>query len=104
MNVIAKGLPVDLGTRSLAQHIALHLGIGVEIERNYDIYNNGYVLKWTDFVANEWREEYGTLAQVLLRLAVLVQCGENDWEMGFTESEPSEFYETASRFFAEQVA
>lgn len=93
------GMPYK--SENLAQYIADHYGVGVEIERNLNI---GYILKWTDFVANEWREEYGTLAQALLRLAVLVQCAENDWEVGFTKNDPNEVYDTASRFFAEQVA
>jgi len=50
------------------------------------LYQGEYVLWWTDGVANDWEESYPALSLALARLAVLMRCGESDWERGFAES------------------
>jgi len=55
-------------------------------------YGAGYLLEWTDFVANDWSEEFPELPAALARLALLAHCASTGWEAGFT-SEPLEFTE-----------
>lgn len=45
-----------------------------------------YNLTWNDGVVNEWHEIYLTQSVAVLRLAVLLHCAENNWEVGFTDS------------------
>lgn len=49
-----------------------------------DIYGDRITLSWTDYVANQWDEEYANLAQALTRCALLIECEMSDWELGFT--------------------
>jgi hypothetical protein len=42
------------------------------------------ILSWTDYVINQWDEEYDNLAQALTRCALLIECEMSDWELGFT--------------------
>ena len=85
--------------QSLAQFIADKFSTGVNIEAS----DKGYTLWWTDFVANEWFENYDNLSTLLLRLAILVYCGEKDWEIGFVENDPRAVEIMASRFLASQT-
>jgi len=48
-----------------------------------DIYGDRITMEWTDYVANEWSEEYPNLAQALTRCALLLECEMSDWELGF---------------------
>lgn len=48
-----------------------------------DIYGDRITMEWTDYVANEWSEEYDNLAQALTRCALLLECESSDWELGF---------------------
>jgi len=41
------------------------------------------VLSWTDYVANQWDEEYDNLAQALTRCALLLACEAADWKLCF---------------------
>lgn len=85
--------------QSLAQFISDKFSVGVNIEAS----DKGYTLWWTDFVANEWFETYDNLSTLLLRLAVLVHCGETGWNEGFVENDPRGVEIIASRFFASQA-
>ena len=40
-------------------------------------------LWWTDYVANEWSEDYDSVAIALTRLALLVECDMAEWNIGF---------------------
>lgn len=82
----------------LGHFIADYIETGVSICET----DEGFELIWTDFVANQWTEEYKSLSALLLRLAVLVRCGEEAWRLGFTQ-EPERFMISASQFFTEQA-
>lgn len=71
---------------------------GVRIFANPDA--PGYVLEWTDFVANDWREEFSTLSSVLARAALLAHCAGTDWVAG-TKDSAEEHDERWSKFAAE---
>lgn len=60
--------------------------------------DNKYVLTWTDFVANDWTEEYVDLSVALLRLACLARCEEDDWSPGFRD-DATKFPDMADRAF-----
>ena len=53
--------------------------VGVELHET----DGKYSLWWTDFVANEYTETYDSLPVTLARLAVLLACGDSDWERFF---------------------
>lgn len=56
-----------------------------------------FIINWTDYVANEWTEEYTKLSAALTRLAMLAACGEADWDLGFSTT--PEHHEVASENF-----
>lgn len=56
--------------------------VGIVIRHSGD--GDKVVLSWTDYVANQWDEEYDNLAQALTRCALLIECEMSDWELGFT--------------------
>lgn len=41
-------------------------------------------LWWTDYVANDWSEEFPTVAEALCSLAALEACRASDWEKSFS--------------------
>ena len=45
---------------------------------------DGYRLEWDDNIANYFREDYESLSTAVARLAVLIACGEGEWEPTFT--------------------
>lgn len=59
----------------------------------------GYNLWWSDYVANEWEEFFPDLSSCLARLAVLVACGEHNFEPTFVH-DGEEFRAVATDFFA----
>ena len=59
-------------------------------------------LWWTDGVANEWTEEFPTVALAVLRLASLFQCAGSNWTCGFSV-EPQEFERLGDEFFLQVV-
>jgi hypothetical protein len=63
------------------------------------ILEEGYRLWWSDCVANDWDEFYPDLSSCLARLAVLVACGENNFEPSFVQN-GEEFRAVATDFFA----
>jgi hypothetical protein len=61
---------------------APHAGeAGVALRRLND--DTGYVLEWTDFVANDWSETFPNMSTALARLALLAYCCETDWDATF---------------------
>ena len=56
-----------------------------------------------DYVANVWREEYSTLSLALLRVAVLVKCGEHEFEKMFA-NDPETFAPRGDLFLNGEVA
>lgn len=59
-------------------------------------------LYWTDGVANEWEETYGSLSSALARLAILAYCGEDDWQSSFATHD-LKFVEAFNQYAATQV-
>lgn len=53
-----------------------HLFALITEEFGVDLFQgeDGYILRWTDYVANEWSESLPTLGLALLRLAALEHC------------------------------
>lgn len=66
-------------------------------------YGDQFSLVWTDGVCNEWAEVYPTLSLALARFALLVYCGESEWEKGFNHS-PSMFSAIVTEFANELVS
>ncbi len=62
-----------------------------------------FVLWWTDYVANEWSENYTSLATALIRLALLAECKDRDWDAGFNYV-PADHEKIAGAFIAGNVA
>jgi hypothetical protein len=56
-----------------------------------------FLLTWSDGVAGHWTEDYQNLSTVFARVANLMKCGENNWDLGFRFS-PEEFTENAQAF------
>jgi len=61
-------------------------------------HQDGYVLWWSDGVANDWTEFYPSLSLALARLATLAAAAESDWQAGFT-SGPADFAREAKKLF-----
>ena len=59
-------------------------------------------LWWTDGIANEWTEEFPTVALAVLRLASLFKCSESDWVDGLAV-ESEEFERLGDEFFLQVV-
>lgn len=64
---------------SLYSFIVHKYNVGVELHKA----DNKYSLWWTDFVANDYTETYDSLPIALAVLAVLLACGDSDWERFF---------------------
>jgi hypothetical protein len=62
----------------------------------------GFSVTCGDYVANEWVETFPTLSLALLRVAVLVKCGESDWAMGFA-NDPATFSIVGESFLDSEV-
>lgn len=62
----------------------------------------GAELWWTDGIANEWREQFSTVALAVLRLASLFKCSESDWVDGFAV-ELDQFEKLGGEFLAQVV-
>lgn len=60
-----------------------------------------HLLSWSDKVANNWREAYGSLAEALLRLAVLEECAARGGTL-FAQTR-EEFVESAAQFLEAQT-
>jgi hypothetical protein len=63
----------------------------------------GFELHWDDFVANYWREPYGTLSGALARMALLIYLGEGQWRQGF-KNEAIPFATVAAELHRSTVA
>ena len=64
---------------------------------------DGFAVRWSDLVANEWVERFETLATALARVSALVHCGANGWQRGFT-TDAYAFQVAAESFFGEVTA
>lgn len=64
--------------------------------------DTGYILECTDFVANDWREEFKTLSSALARLALLAYCAGEGWVPTFTNA-PEVFSVDWNEFAEKQV-
>jgi hypothetical protein len=62
-----------------------------------------YELRWSDGVANEWVEKYPLLSLAFVRVGALIHCAEQDWEVGFNNSN-NDFVLNASLFLESEVA
>jgi hypothetical protein len=85
----------DLIHKSIEDAIAEKFEVGVSIYEH----DGKFILRWTDFVANEWAEEFPTMSVALLRLASLIACGESDWHNGFNQV-PAEFTNLGKDFLS----
>lgn len=54
-------------------------------------------LRWTDYVANEWRESYPALSVAVARFAALLHCAEHGWNREFSEP-PEQFTRSVATF------
>jgi hypothetical protein len=64
---------------------------------------DGFAVRWSDLVANEWVERFETLAVAFARVSALVHCGANGWQRGFT-TDANAFQIAAESFFGEVTA
>jgi hypothetical protein len=62
----------------------------------------GFTVTCGDYVANEWIETFETLSLALLRVAVVIKCGESNWEGG-SLNDPAEFAVTGELFLNSEV-
>ena len=67
---------------------------------NEDTDSPTYELRWTDYVINEWYEEYTELSLAIARLAVLTECVGNE---GNFASLNDRFAENAINFLFDEV-
>ena len=44
-----------------------------------------YEVRWTDFLANEWVENFYALSYAIARVSALVNCEEYKWRKGFAQ-------------------
>lgn len=86
-------------TAHLFEKIRNDFDVNVGIQKNAD---STWTLSWDDGVANEWNETFPHLSIALARMAVLVHCGELDWEVGF-RSNPETFASDVLDHFMEMA-
>jgi hypothetical protein len=65
-------------------------------------WENGWVITWTDYVANDWAEYYGELSTVFARLSVLMYARETDWAACF-DLGAGDFVHAAEVWFREMA-
>ena len=63
---------------------------------------DGFAVICGDYVANVWEEKFPTLSLALLRVAVLVKCGEHDFEKVFA-NDPEAFAPRGDLFLNSEV-
>lgn len=73
--------------------------VGIKVEQIDAVYR----LSWSDYVANDWAEEYPTLSIAIARASVLVACAEGGFEEAFV-SRPADFALDVSKFFKGQLS
>ena len=61
------------------------------------------VIRWTDYLVNEWSEEYDTVSLAIARAAALYACGEESWDKGFVGA-PTDFAFAAREFIRQSIA
>lgn len=86
-------------TSDLFTEIRNDFDVNVRIHKNTD---STWTLSWDDGIANEWNETFPSLSIALARMAVLVHCGELDWEVGFSAN-PEKFTSEVLDHFLEMA-
>ena len=71
----------------------------VQESSDWVMLEEGFTLWVSDCLVNEWEEFYPDLSSCLARLAVLVACGEHNFEPSFVQN-GEEFRAVATDFFA----
>lgn len=66
-----------------------------------DEFDGAVTLKWDDGVVNEWTERYDTLAEGLMRLALLDRGVKTE---AFFKDTPAQFMAAASRFMDDHLS
>lgn len=84
---------------NIIEETANKLGVYIEL----DSVDNKFVMTWGDFVVNEWSEKFDNLSMLLLRLATLMKCGEENWDACFA-IDLDDFIEVGHTFFERTVA
>lgn len=67
-----------------------------------DTTDTGVTVTVSDYVANVWEETYDTVALAMARVAVLIHCAENDFDLYFMHDTP-EFAVFGQKFLSECV-
>lgn len=67
---------------------------------NEDTDTPTYELRWTDYVINEWHEEYAELSLAIIRLGVLADCIGNDTSFEHTRED---FLEQGMNFLFQEI-
>jgi hypothetical protein len=81
--------------------------VGQNLRAEIDTGQDGYVLRWTDYVANAWSEEYLDLPVAVARLSVLVAIDQETFgphRTFFTHGSEHAFAEHAVPFLRAAVA
>jgi hypothetical protein len=81
------------------------MGITIETENHEHEDNLGGAAKlfWTDYVANDWEEEFSTVSEALGRLALLRACEESGFEKYFVNS-PETFQKNFKAFLDSELS
>lgn len=70
---------------------------------------DGFELSWNDGVVNQWDEVWPRLDIAIMRLALLMYCGQSDWYINFTtfaggfNGPATEFAEHCLTFFGQHA-
>jgi hypothetical protein len=82
------------------EHHLFSDGNGGSCHIRVDATDTGVTVKVGDYVANIWEETYDTVALAMARVAVLIYCAENNFDLYFMHDTP-EFAVVAQTFFSE---
>jgi hypothetical protein len=77
--------------------------IYTENHTNEDNFGGAAKLFWTDYVANDWEEEFPTVSDALGRVALLRACEESNFEKYFVNS-PENFVDNFAEFAKQELA
>lgn len=84
--------------------IFAHLGALPEVTVWHDEDGSTTVrIYWSDGVANDWEETYGSLSSAMARLALLAYCGEDGWQSSFA-TDDLDFVQAFDAYAASQVS
>jgi len=81
------------------------MGITIETENHQHEDNLGGAAKlwWTDYVANDWEEEFSTVSEAIGRVALLRACEESNFEKYFVNS-PEKFAQNFKAFLNSELS